>query len=684
MKVLRIGAKVTFLFILCVILSVIIGAVAIVNINRITGNITKIKICKDIEIEILECRRQEKNILLLGPYEKSTLEEKEEKTYLEKSNDNLTALRELMGEAKKRIPVVTGELKAITVELDKYKIFLEKVEDNFKERKSIIENLEITFKGLQELLQIQDNMSKKTAPNIFDVHVQTHHYILYRNHEYINKAKSDILTLKKVVGDEKIILLFDEYLSLSNYLIKNTEAIKTDILGMRKSGRIIQRMAVEIRGAVEKKIYAIEKTTILTVRMTIFLAVLFISAVGVFFIRSITNPIRKLAIATTVFAKGDLSHRVVIESTDEIGELARSFNEMAEDLQKITVSKEYVESIIGNMVCGLIVFSPDGKIKRVNKATCGLLGYKEEEIVGMHAKQLFERETSFEGAKLSKLVETGYLKNYELICLSKDKVNIPIQFNASIMRDPKGEVFGIIGVLKDMRELKKLQERLVHVESLAALGRFSSIIGHEFKNELCAMKNTVYFLGMKLQDGDEKVKKYIRMLDEEIAESVKIIDNITSLAKNRPPEFKSVNLEGLLSGTIDKLQILDTIKVVVKIEKDLPSVQADRVQLERIFNNIILNALQAMREKDSLIIKASRSDDSVNIVFEDTGFGIKEEDRKMIFDPFFSTKPSGMGLGLAISKIIIAAHNGSIDVASKVGKGTTVTIRLPLGESKNA
>ncbi|MCK5494386.1 MAG: hypothetical protein KAJ14_14845, partial [Candidatus Omnitrophica bacterium] len=115
MKVLRIGAKVTFLFILCVILSVIIGAVAIVNINRITGNITKIKICKDIEIEILECRRQEKNILLLGPYEKSTLEEKEEKTYLEKSNDNLTALRELMGEAKKRIPVVTGELKAITV-----------------------------------------------------------------------------------------------------------------------------------------------------------------------------------------------------------------------------------------------------------------------------------------------------------------------------------------------------------------------------------------------------------------------------------------------------------------------------------------------------------------------------------------------------------------------------------------
>ncbi len=680
MKTLRIGTRVAFLFILCIILTIIIGAVAIVNINRIKGNITDINICKDIEIEILECRRQEKNILLLGPYEKSTLEEKEERTYLEKINDNLTALSELMGEAKKRIPVVTGEINAITVELNNYKLFLKKVEDNFKERKSIIENLETNLKRLQELAQVQDNLSKKIAPIIFDIHIQIHHYIVYRNNEYINKAKSDTLIFKKAAVDEKIISLLDECLFLSNYLIKNTEAIETNILNMRKSGIMIQQTALEIRGVVEKKIYAIERTTILTMQMTLILAVLFIGTIGVFFIRSITNPIRKLATATTVIAKGDLSHRVAIESTDEIGELARSFNKMAEDLEKITVSKEYVNSIIGNMVSGLIVFSPDGKIKQVNKSTCELLGYKEEEIVGMNGQQLFEREIPFKGAKLNKLIETGYLKNYELICLSKDKVNIPILFNASIMRDPKGEVVGIIGTMKDMRELKKLQEKLVHIESLAALGRFSGIIGHEFKNELCVMKNAVYFLGMKLQDGDEKIKKHIRILEEEIAESEKIIDEITSLAKNRPPELKPVGLEGLLSATIDKLQIPDTIKVVVKIEKDLPLIQADRIELGRVFSNIILNSLQAMTEKGSLIIKASRSDDYASIVFEDTGSGIKEEDRKIIFDAFFSTKTSGMGLGLAISKLIIESHNGAIDIASKVGKGTTVTIRLPIGE----
>jgi phosphoglycerate-specific signal transduction histidine kinase len=101
MKELRIGTRLALVFLFCIILSTIIGVVAIVNIAKIRGDITEIKLCKDIEIENLECRRQEKFILLLGPYEKATLEGKEEKTYLEKINDNLSALKGLVGEAKK-------------------------------------------------------------------------------------------------------------------------------------------------------------------------------------------------------------------------------------------------------------------------------------------------------------------------------------------------------------------------------------------------------------------------------------------------------------------------------------------------------------------------------------------------------------------------------------------------------
>ncbi|MFH1191480.1 MAG: ATP-binding protein, partial [Candidatus Omnitrophota bacterium] len=211
------------------------------------------------------------------------------------------------------------------------------------------------------------------------------------------------------------------------------------------------------------------------------------------------------------------------------------------------------------------------------------------------------------------------------------------------------------------------------------------IISHEFKNELCVIQNAVYFLGMKLQNGDEKIKKQIKLLTEEIAETGRMIDNIASFAKNRFLEIKPVNLEALLISAIKKAQIPDTINVLAKIEKDLPPVKADEIQLARVFNNIILNSLQAMTEKGSLIIKAIRLDNGVNIVFEDTGSGIKEEDTKKIFDPFFSTKNKGMGLGLVASKVIIEAHNGSIDITNnKTGKGAMVTIQLPIKERKNA
>lgn len=242
----------------------------------------------------------------------------------------------------------------------------------------------------------------------------------------------------------------------------------------------------------------------------------------------------------------------------------------------------------------------------------------------------------------------------------------------------------IIHKLKaDLEELTAAKEKLVRSESLAALGRFSGIMGHEFKNELCAMRNTIYFLQIKLQDGDEKVKKHLKMLGEEISDTERLIDNITSFARNKAPELKPIDLEDLLSASINKLKMPDTIEVITKIEKGLGMVRADGIQLSRVFNNIILNSLEAMAKKGRLTIKASSSGCWANIIFEDTGAGIKEEDMKMIFDPFFSTKTKGMGLGLVISKIIIEAHNGTIEIASKAGKGATVTIRLPIGESKN-
>lgn len=236
----------------------------------------------------------------------------------------------------------------------------------------------------------------------------------------------------------------------------------------------------------------------------------------------------------------------------------------------------------------------------------------------------------------------------------------------------------------DLDELVATKEKLIQSESLAALGRISTIISHEFKNELCVMQNSVYYLEMRLENSDEKVKKQIKILTEEIAETARIIDNIAGFAKNKTLVFKPVNLESLLAAAIKKIKIPKTIKVEIKIEKNLPLIQADQIQLARVFNNIILNSLQAMEETGSLEIEASGLHDFINILFKDSGTGIKETDRKNIFDPFFSTKNKGMGLGLVTSKMIIEAHQGRIDIANQVNKGVVVTIQLPVKERENA
>lgn len=236
----------------------------------------------------------------------------------------------------------------------------------------------------------------------------------------------------------------------------------------------------------------------------------------------------------------------------------------------------------------------------------------------------------------------------------------------------------------DLAELTAAKEKLVRSENLAALGRFSSIIGHEFKNELCIMRNAVYFLNLKLQAADVMVKKHLKILEDEISGAERLINNISSFARSRVSNLKPVGLETLLAESVGRLKIPESVEVITNIESGLPLVLVDRVQILRVFENIILNSLQAMAGKGRLVIRANKSEGMVDIAIEDSGCGIKEEEQKMIFEPFFSTKAGGMGLGLAFSKIIIEAHNGAIEIVSRPGKGSSVMINLPTGEEKDA
>ena len=236
----------------------------------------------------------------------------------------------------------------------------------------------------------------------------------------------------------------------------------------------------------------------------------------------------------------------------------------------------------------------------------------------------------------------------------------------------------VLEMFEDITDYKKTQEKLALSERLAGIGRMAGAIAHEFRNQLGVIRNSAYFLKMKLEAKDEKIKRHLEILDEQVVETEAIIGNILTFSKTKHPEFQRINLKDLLLKSASKLKIPEGIKLSLDAVADDFMVKADPLQMGGIFVNVILNALQAMEEKGSLLIKVEKINNYVTIIFTDTGAGIKAEDQKKLFEPFFSTKARGIGLGLATAKLIIDAHHGSIAVESDYGKGASVIIKLPL------
>lgn len=227
-------------------------------------------------------------------------------------------------------------------------------------------------------------------------------------------------------------------------------------------------------------------------------------------------------------------------------------------------------------------------------------------------------------------------------------------------------------------ELKNLQEKLATAEKLAAMGKIAGLIGHEFRNQLGAMRLAVYLLkNSAFGQTEDKVKKHLAGLEQRIIETDLIIENILNFARTGKLQFKNVNIHNILLKAIENVQNPAGIEIITQVEKNLPEIKGDEVQLERVFINIIVNAFQAMKGKGRLIITLGKKDNYLKAQFHDNGCGIAKDDQEKIFDLFFSTKSRGVGLGLAMSKMMIEAHGGDIGIKSEVNTGTTVSIKLP-------
>ncbi|MBL7060836.1 MAG: HAMP domain-containing protein [Actinobacteria bacterium] len=342
-------------------------------------------------------------------------------------------------------------------------------------------------------------------------------------------------------------------------------------------GVVIQRSLADIDDEVGQL-----RTTILWVTIFgIFLSVL----VGALMSRQITKPIQQLASASERVAQGDLSTLVDVKSSNEVGVLARSFNQMIVSLKK---SRDELQQW---------------------------------------------------GNKLEKKVE------------------------------------------ERTRELKDAQDKMIRKEKLAVLGQIAGGMAHELRNPLGVISNAAYFLKETLTDADKTTKEYLDIISSEVNNAEKIVSNLLDLSRTKPSERAEAAVSELILKILDKKHPPRDIKVTTNIPKDISSIFVDSSQISQVLTNLITNAYQAMTDGGSLTINARKHKNKVYIEVVDTGCGIPKKDMEKIFEPLYTTKARGIGLGLSVSKNLVEVNGGSIKVESTKGKGATFTVVLPAREA---
>ena len=233
-------------------------------------------------------------------------------------------------------------------------------------------------------------------------------------------------------------------------------------------------------------------------------------------------------------------------------------------------------------------------------------------------------------------------------------------------------------------ELHQAQEQLIRHERLAILGQLGGGIAHELRTPLGAIKNMAYFLNMVLDKPDDEIKEALEVIDKEVNTSAKIINSLLDYARPSPPMHVLVDINYILRRVIERAQVPNNIQVMEQLDEEIESIYADPDKLTQIFLNLITNAIQAMPKGGQLSIKSGEiGSEHIFAVITDTGLGISVENQKKLFQPLFTTKARGIGLGLSLVKMMIEEHEGRIEVESEEGLGSTFTVIFPLKSNED-
>lgn len=414
------------------------------------------------------------------------------------------------------------------------------------------------------------------------------------------------------------------------------------------------------------------------------------------------RPIRQLVAFARAISRGDYEQSVAPRGDNELAELGEELELMAKNRKereaeldrqqaelevayhRVAELKRYHESIVQSLKTGVLVTDRELNITSVNRSAVALFGRPEDEIRGRPLASFpLGEELSRRLGPLGGLVEGG--KEVPLTALPLGERHFDLVITP-FMND-RGAVLGIVVAFEDVTESVRTKEALLRSERLAAIGRMSAHVTHEVRNPLASIGLNAELLEVMVKEGGmtggalEEAHALSRAIGREVDRLTAITEEYLRFARLPRPELgpeDTAELLGSIASFVRRDLELAHVEIRVQVPAELPRILVDRDQIRQAILNLVRNAKESMPEGGTVELEAALEAEVVAIVVRDHGVGIKAENLDRIFDPFFSTKLTGTGLGLALCHQIVTEHGGQIRVRSQLGQGSEFRIEIPL------
>jgi two-component system sensor histidine kinase PilS (NtrC family) len=348
------------------------------------------------------------------------------------------------------------------------------------------------------------------------------------------------------------------------------------------------------------------------------------------------------------------------------------------------------ETILENLSSGLATVDAQGIVRHWNRAAGEILGRPEHEVRGRHFEAALGAGFEEFNARLRETLTSGVPGARHEAEVHTGGRDVPLGISTSVLHDTEGGRRGVIALFQDLSDVKALEERIRRGETLAAIGELSAGIAHEIRNCLNPIAGSVEVLQRELHVTGENA----RLLDLIVRESERLDNFIRELldyARERPLKTERIDLVDLTREIADVAQRHPSGGAHKTVSVEAPPnsvwVQVDFEQTKQVLLNLIINGLEAIEGEGSVTVRVVADEtagprgrarpDYAMVEVKDTGSGIRAEDLRQVFEPFFSTKLGGTGLGLAIANRIVERHGGTVEIESRVGVGTMLRLRLP-------